>query len=249
MRNLGVLIRGVILLTAFVIDSYAQSNDLQLAQPKPAFGTFYSLQKTLGGIVEPPLPWNPYPDADVWACFTCDSNFVWYFYDDHDVDYQALTLRGATQSAESESGGDNEWAPAYNYPSSSLYLEITGLSSNRDTAFLLVHGTRAGQVYELKSTVLLTNHVLTAWDTEQSIHGSNDVTATSVPLLDRTNTLFFWARLWTTNDENSNSIPDWWEWENFGNLNQPTNGDFDSDGVNNLQEYLQAPIPTRSIFL
>jgi len=241
---MGVLVTGLLLLTVFVLHSYAQSNDFLLADPKPAFGTFYSLQKSLGGIVEPPLPFNPYPDADVWACFTCDSNLVRYFYDDRDVDYQVFTQNGAAQSVESESGdGDNDWAPAYNYPSNSLYLEITGLSSNLDTAFLLVHGTQVGQVYELKSTVLLTNHVLTAWNTEQSMHGSNDVTATSVPLLDRTNTLFFWARLWTTNDQNSNSIPDWWEWENFGNLNQATNGDFDSDGINNLQEYLAGTDP------
>jgi hypothetical protein len=251
MRNSGVFAGGLMsLVLFFAFRCHAQMEDLQLANPNPTFGNFYSLQKTLSGVMEPPLPFNPYPDADVWACFTCDSNFVWYFYDDRDVDYDTPTQNGATRSAEFESGeGESDWAPAYNYPSNSLYLEITGLSSNLDTAFLLVHGTRSGEVYELKSTVLLTNHVLTAWNTEQAIHGSNDVTATSVPLLDRTNTLFFWARLWTTNDENSNSIPDWWEWENFGNLNQPTNGDYDSDILNNLQEYLTGTDPNTITFL
>jgi hypothetical protein len=37
-------------------------------------------------------------------------------------------------------------------------------------------------------------------------------------------------------DENSNSIPDWWEWENFASL-QPGDADFDGDGASNLAEY------------
>ncbi len=39
-------------------------------------------------------------------------------------------------------------------------------------------------------------------------------------------------------DANTNGIPDAWELQHFGNLNQPTDGDFDGDGFGNRAEYL-----------
>ena len=39
-------------------------------------------------------------------------------------------------------------------------------------------------------------------------------------------------------DSNNNGLPDWWELNYFGNLNQAASGDYDGDGVNNLQEFL-----------
>jgi Divergent InlB B-repeat domain len=50
------------------------------------------------------------------------------------------------------------------------------------------------------------------------------------------------ATLWT--DSNGNGIPDWWELYYFGNLNQPALGDYDGDGVDNLDEYLEGTDPT-----
>lgn len=38
-------------------------------------------------------------------------------------------------------------------------------------------------------------------------------------------------------DANSNGIPDWWELQYFGNLDQTADGDFDGDGLSNLWEY------------
>jgi hypothetical protein len=48
--------------------------------------------------------------------------------------------------------------------------------------------------------------------------------------------------LWA--DSNGNGIPDWWELKYFGNLNQTGNGDYDGDGVDNLDEYLEGTDPT-----
>jgi hypothetical protein len=48
--------------------------------------------------------------------------------------------------------------------------------------------------------------------------------------------------LWS--DANGNGIPDWWEMKYFGNLNQPALADYDGDGVNNLDEYLEGTNPT-----
>jgi len=52
------------------------------------------------------------------------------------------------------------------------------------------------------------------------------------------------AAIWT--DSNGNGIPDWWEMKYFGNLNQTATGDFDGDGVDNLDEYLEGTNPTNA---
>jgi Divergent InlB B-repeat domain len=53
------------------------------------------------------------------------------------------------------------------------------------------------------------------------------------------------AALWP--DANGNGIPDWWEIYYFGNLNQTALGDYDGDGVNNLNEYLEGTNPTNRL--
>ena len=50
------------------------------------------------------------------------------------------------------------------------------------------------------------------------------------------------AALWP--DVNGNGIPDWWEMYYFGNLSQSALGDYDGDGVDNLDEYLEGTSPT-----
>lgn len=52
------------------------------------------------------------------------------------------------------------------------------------------------------------------------------------------------AALWA--DVNGNGIPDWWELKYFGNLNQLAIGDYDGDGVDNLDEYLEGTNPTNA---
>jgi len=52
------------------------------------------------------------------------------------------------------------------------------------------------------------------------------------------------AALWS--DANGNGIPDWWEMQYFHNLNQTALGDYDGDGVDNLDEYLEGTNPTNN---
>src|ERR1035438_5193801 len=47
-------------------------------------------------------------------------------------------------------------------------------------------------------------------------------------------------------DSNGNGIPDWWEMQYFGNLNQTAIGDFDGDGVSNLDEYREGTNPANA---
>jgi hypothetical protein len=46
-------------------------------------------------------------------------------------------------------------------------------------------------------------------------------------------------------DTDGDGLPDSWETLYFGNLNQTASGDFDGDGVTNLQEYLEGRNPTK----
>jgi hypothetical protein len=47
-------------------------------------------------------------------------------------------------------------------------------------------------------------------------------------------------------DSDGDGLPDSWEIQYFGNLNQTANGDPDGDGLTNLQEFQQGRNPTKS---
>lgn len=214
--------------------------------------TWWSIQRWPAFPAPMPYDWlADRPDLQRYLSPSLNAVFI----DDSAVDYDAEAQQQAALTAaarslglasdtdNTETGGDG--GPAFNgydFPSNRLYLEITGLSSNLDLAFLLVHGTQPGEIYELMSKVQLTN---AAWNPEQAVHAATnqDWTPATVPILDRTNSLYLWCRLWTTNDDNGNGLPDWWEWENFGNFNQAPNADYDADAISNLQEYLAGSDP------
>lgn len=52
------------------------------------------------------------------------------------------------------------------------------------------------------------------------------------------------AAIWT--DSNGTGMPDWWQMQYFGNLNQLPTGDYDNDGVDNLDEYLEGTLPNNA---
>jgi hypothetical protein len=52
------------------------------------------------------------------------------------------------------------------------------------------------------------------------------------------------AAIWA--DSNGNGIPDWWELKYFGNLNQTAAGDYDGDGVVNINEYREGTLPNNA---
>ena len=45
-------------------------------------------------------------------------------------------------------------------------------------------------------------------------------------------------------DANGNGLPDSWEMQYFGNLNQAAGGDYDGDGITNIQEFFDGTNPT-----
>ncbi|HMO52373.1 MAG TPA: hypothetical protein PKE26_15800 [Kiritimatiellia bacterium] len=48
-------------------------------------------------------------------------------------------------------------------------------------------------------------------------------------------------------DDDSDGLPDWWEWQYFGNLNYDDEDDPDGDGFNNMSEFLGGTLPNSTI--
>jgi hypothetical protein len=126
------------------------------------------------------------------------------------------------------------------YSSNELWLEITGVTNG--LVYLIVHTTEPDVPYEILSKSTLTN---SAWTSEGLIIGADasDFTATVIPVLDRTNSLFFWARSWA--DSDGGGIPDWWRLEYFQTNNVDPYGDPDGDGWVNLREFENGTNPTQ----
>lgn len=122
---------------------------------------------------------------------------------------QAMSL--ATFALDGSGRGND--LPAYAFSTKGLWLEITSVSNG--LVSLNLHNA-TNEVYEVwsKIDILVTN-----WNIERDVWpGTNPaIVPFTVPKLDRTN-LFIWARDWTGVDENSNGIPDWWEYEHPGGL-------------------------------
>lgn len=114
-----------------------------------------------------------------------------------------------------------------------LWLGIPAVTNG--SVDVILHNVTQGEVYELMSTPALPS----GWNPEQPLFtvADQDWIEASVPILDRTNALFFQARDWTGIDENTNGIPDWWEWQQLGTLTLASNADFDCDGYDILFEY------------
>lgn len=213
----------------------------------------------------PPLPFDPFPELMVYP-LGGDSWLV----DDRSVDYPALNLwlaaearaqklalrgqsaDGSPKTLESDSpppppgegGGTNDPPPydpppTYSYPTSALWLEITAVTNG--LAHLTIHGTTPDLVYEVMSR----QEVATGpWASETTVLGAanQDWTPTAVPVLNRTNALFLWARSWA--DSDGGGLPDWWQMEYFGHLGVDPYADVDGDGWSNLAEYQNGTHPT-----
>jgi alpha-tubulin suppressor-like RCC1 family protein/sugar lactone lactonase YvrE len=98
-----------------------------------------------------------------------------------------------------------------------LWMQISSVTNGRVS--LILHNTvytQTGEVYEVWSK---TNRAIPGWNIETDVWAvaNQNWTPCTVLMLGRTN-LFIGARDWTGIDENSNGIPDWWEYEHPGVL-------------------------------
>jgi hypothetical protein len=147
-------------------------------------------------------------------------------------------------------GGGGTNPPAYNYDPGTFYVEI--LSATNQQAQLRLMNTIPDLMYELRSTVELTNGY--GWTGETPfVMGTPGATSTlaNVPWLDRTNTMFLHARSWV--DTDGDGLPDWWETAHGLDPNSPDTGntgtsdgykDGDGDGWTNLDELQNGTNPS-----
>jgi hypothetical protein len=137
-------------------------------------------------------------------------------------------------------GGSENLLTESSYASNTLWLEIIGITNG--WAYLALHGTVEDEPYEILSKPSLTT---SAWTSEDFLLGAvgSDTTAITIPLLNRTNSLFFRARSWA--DTGDSGMPDWWQLEHFSVLGIDPYADADGDAWNNLQEYENGTSPTQ----
>jgi hypothetical protein len=235
------------------------ASDLQLvpADAVPDYGTFWLLSGQLDeNLPSVPVPFDIYHGTEPIYALDLTNNV--FLVADSPDDYRLLLqppakkLNGMGQnslSAIADGEGlmtsDDSSSSVQSYGPSDLWLGITGLTNG--VLSLNLTNSQAGEVYEIWTKTDLS---APSWNIEQAVWGATNQnwTAITIPVLDRTNALFVWARDWTGIDENSNSIPDWWEWLYFGDLTQPADGDYDNDGVSNLNEYLYGHDPNKIQF-
>lgn len=123
-----------------------------------------------------------------------------------------------------------------------LWLEITNYTD--DLAYVTLNNA-TNLVYEIWAK---TNLLSPAWTIERTVWPTNsEVMPFTVPTLHRPD-LFIWARDWTDVDDNSNGIPDWWEWTHFGGFSQLATDDYDGDGIDNATEYANDTEPNNIRF-
>jgi len=145
---------------------------------------------------------------------------------------------------------------SYSYDPSGNLTAITGTSSVAPSI-----------ITQPQSGLLYSNNSISFSVTATGAGVSYQWLSNGVPVLGATNDTLFLSNLATTNgnfsviisnsfgsvtsapaaiwaDSNGNRIPDWWEMKYFGNLNQTADGDYDGDGVNNLDEYREGTDPT-----
>ena len=223
--------------------------DLQpiAASELPRFGrSWHSMQR---------FPyWPPYPCN--WL--VNETNVVYYvspkwgthviFVGDWEIDYaqraaerEALRLAArAASGLEGQYGLESPEDSPLGYSEGTLWLAIGQLTNG--VAPLTIHGTVEEVLYEILSKATLTN---SGWASEGAVLGATnqDWTVTAVPIEDRTNSLFFRARVWTDCD-GLGTPPAWYVQHGLDPLSPGiATQDADQDGLLNREEYLWGSDP------
>jgi hypothetical protein len=273
--TLKVTLAGVILSVLSSLTPIATAAELTLVPPEsvPTGGTFF-----YGSQLEtdaPPYPANLLcPECPVYRM----DEDTFLVDDSSQQQLVTMGEGGMMESNSMEPPceecGTNEWSgfqftpPVY--ASNDLWLEIT-LKTN-STGYFVAHPAwdELNNSFDVFATTNLTaegtglNATNWVWIL-RTIGGVTNFTSsdlideTRFYRLARTNDAdgdglsdameSIWSHTLVSNsDQNSNSIPDGWEWSHFGNLNQTAGGDFDGDGVSNLSEYYNGTDPNSITF-
>jgi len=217
------------------------------AESLPTAGTFWSAQHAPGTAEEwPPLPiplgMGAWSLGDDGVYLLDDLNHV---YSSPKQSKNTTTSSGTMTTASvdlnpndgstNDGGGYNPEFFGTPVDTNGLWLQI--FSVNNGTAYLSLNNA-TDQVYEVMSR---TNLISPGWQTETELFPTDGTVQTNalpftVPVLDRTNALFFRAMDWTGVTHGGNIVPDWWLWEYFGTTNL-SDTNLDSEGDTLLDDY------------
>ena len=155
---------------------------------------------------------------------------------------QQMRMMGMNLPMPGDGGGDSDgntngvgfyglnFRPDYG---TNLWLAISSVSNGVVSLCLsnTVY-TQTGEVYEVMSKTNLSD---AAWNIETEVWAvsNQNWVAFTIPVLDRTNALFVWAKDWTGVTSGGNQTPDWWFWYYYGRVDLSDSG-MDADGVNTL---------------
>jgi hypothetical protein len=236
----------------------AQVLEVALLEERPAWGTFYSLQKTN----EPPLPFNPWPDLPLyWLGET------FYGVDDRAVDYVAVAREaelmwllsvetGGLMSLDGGppfpgegggEGGTND-PPAWGGPG---FLSYTGLClyppafTVSNTVVLVLTNGEANAQYDLFNTTNLAELAMPALSLTNWIWlmrgdpGQTEFNVTNSPLPES------YYALGTMLDSDNDGLSDAYElWVSHTAAGTWSNPDTDGDGLRDGWEILQGLNPS-----
>lgn len=201
---------------------------MTLVLEPPQFGTFHSL-----GKVQPPWPFNPYPDLPVYSW--ADGMF---FVDDLDVPLIGGPIMMSSEAPPSPGGegggggGTNEVGNfSITHSTNDLWLEITGLTNT--TGYFVIHTPETNGIYDLFSTTNLSPLVsglnLTNWLwLVRTASGQTNLTVTSLTSFEG------YFQLGTMLDSDADGLTD--AYEKLVSHTDPSNPDTDGDGISDFDE-------------
>lgn len=203
---------------------------VSLVEERPAFGSFFSLQRD-----QPPFPFNPFPEFGLYSF----GNGVFAF-DDLDFNYAARGTEMVTMSSPPDPGGGgsgtndtNFYLLAYNYGSNDTWIEITGKTN--EWGYFLIHTPETNTFFDLYGTTNLSPVVpgLNQTNWLWILRTSSGYTNLSLTNLLSSDQGFF--QLGTMLDSDGDGLTD--AFENLVSHTDPHNPDTDGDGISDYDEY------------
>src|ERR1051325_11472273 len=265
---------GIALFTLTLSVARANAAELQQVAPGdiPRGAMFFFSTHLDPGTFWPPTPFNPYTECPV---FLLDLTNRIFLVDDSQREFTGRFAMENNFPMPGDGGGTNgpsDYIPIVPivYSTNDLWLQI--VQKTNTTGLFVVHPlwNETSNSFDLFATRNLTHDGpgLNATNWTWLFRNLGGVTNFAVSNL--TDEVCFFRLGWTndtdgdglsdameliwshsdpsSNDQNTNGIPDGWEWFHFGNLDQTAGGDYDSDGLDNGTEYTNSTDPNTIAF-
>jgi hypothetical protein len=169
-----------------------------------------------------------------------------YLIDDTEIDWEGLlqqrqlvepptNMQGQSGNGAGSIDDSGPFGPG-SYPEGSLWLEVLAVTNNVSMA---LHGALNGAWYEILSSI-----DLVSWTSEGTLIGSAAESTQAAVSIHNPTICFYRARAC----DSASGMPLDWQWHFLGQTGIDPNGDFDSDGISNYEEYFEVTDPNTISF-